>query len=151
MQIKSKFGGKCRGCSEYHDAGDTVYWEKGVKGVLCLGCAPIEPVAPSIKRLWQRYVDGAVRGVPAPAPDVLCASISGYWKYAAGRRGATPSSILREIRERLSTREEYSVWCAQPWFDKFLAMRNAELIAHKDNWGRVGLVTKAEGGLGRQL
>lgn len=63
--ISSAYAGKCRQCGVRHDKGGMVWWQKGIKGVLCQACkgaAPHNPPAPRTVRefgSWEEFVDYA--------------------------------------------------------------------------------------------
>lgn len=44
--ILSKYSSKCRQCTRWTSPGDQVYWEQGIKGVLCLRCTPADKLPP---------------------------------------------------------------------------------------------------------
>lgn len=51
-RIATQYPGKCRQCRKPHNVGDTVYWQKGIKGVLCVSCGEEKsrPPAPNDPR-----------------------------------------------------------------------------------------------------
>jgi len=59
--IKSKYFGKCRVCKSPYFVGDSVFWQKGIRGVTCLECrvaspAPIANSTPEPKEHLETFV-----------------------------------------------------------------------------------------------